>query len=78
MGNLVDLPPVETEEPSSAESADSESELGAVDMIIDLDAPEYREYLKAKRKSLSEGAMLNDISYLEWKKNNNVLEEQQR
>lgn len=78
MGNLVDLPPIETEEPSSAESADSESELGAVDMIIDLDAPEYHEYLKAKRKSLSEGAMLNDISYLEWKKNNNVLEEQQR
>lgn len=78
MGNLVDLPPVEIEEPSSAESVDSESELGAVDMIIDLDAPEYREYLKAKRKSLSEGAMLNDISYLEWKKNNNVLEEQQR
>lgn len=65
MGNLVDS--VEAEDPMT----DSDSELGAVDIIIDLDAPEYHEYLKDKRKSLSEGALLNDISYLEWRKNNN-------
>ena len=64
MGNLVDS--VEADP-----MADSDSELGAVDIIIDLDAPEYHEYLKEKRKSLSEGALLNDITYLEWRRNNN-------
>lgn len=65
MGNLVDS--IEAEDPMT----DSDSEPGAVDIIIDLDAPEYHEYLKEKRKSLSEGALLDDISYLEWRKNNN-------
>ena len=65
MGNLVDS--IEAEDPVT----DSDSEPGTVDIIIDLDAPEYHEYLKEKRKSLSEGALLNDITYLEWRKNNN-------
>ena len=67
MGNLVDS--IEAEDPVT----DSDSEPGAVDIIIDLDAPEYHEYLKDKRKSLSEGALLNNISYLEWRKNNNGI-----
>lgn len=68
MGNLVDS--IEAEDPP----IDSDSEPGAVDLdIIDLDAPEYHEYLKEKRRSLSEGARLDDISYLEWRRNNNKL-----
>ena len=67
MGNTVET--IEKEDPMT----DSDSEPGAVDIIIDLDAPEYHAYLKDKRKSLSEGALLNDISYLEWRKNNNGI-----
>lgn len=73
MGNLVDS--IEAEDPPT----DSDSEPSpAVDIVIDLDAPEYHEYLQMKRKSLSEGALLNDINYLEWKKINNGMTEQQR
>lgn len=68
MGNTVETI-AEKEDPMT----DSDSEAGAVDIIIDLDAPEYHEYLKDKRKSLSEGALLNDISYLEWRKSNNAI-----
>ena len=67
MGNTVET--IEKEDPMT----DSDSEPRAVDIIIDLDAPEYHAYLKDKRKSLSEGALLNDISYLEWRKNNNGI-----
>ncbi|KAJ7337824.1 hypothetical protein OS493_007982 [Desmophyllum pertusum] len=73
MGNLVDS--IEAEDPPT----DSDSEPSpAIDIVIDLDAPEYHEYLQMKRKSLSEGALLNDINYLQWKKINNGMTEQQR
>lgn len=78
MGNFVDTPPVEAEEPSVGTSSDSDTELRADDYVIDLDAPEYHEYLMERRKSLSEGALLDDVTYLDWKRNNNVLNEQDR
>lgn len=78
MGNFVDTPPIEAEEPSVGSSSDSDTELGAGDYIIDLDAPEYREYLLERRKSLSEGALLDDITYLDWRRNNNILNKHER
>ena len=78
MGNFVDTPPVEAEEPSVGTSSDSDTELRADDYVIDLDAPEYHEYLMERKKSLSEGALLDDVTYLDWKRNNNVLNEQDR
>ncbi|CAH3035424.1 unnamed protein product [Pocillopora meandrina] len=73
MGNFVDTPPVEAEEPSVGTSSDSDTELRADDYVIDLDAPEYHEYLMERKKSLSEGALLDDVTYLDWKRNNNFL-----
>lgn len=78
MGNFVDTPPIEAEEPSVGSSSDSDTELGAGDYIIDLDAPEYHEYLLERRKSLSEGALLDDITYLDWRRNNNILNKHER
>ena len=75
MGNIVDS--VETQ-PAEAEEAISDSDScdslqhSANETVIDLDAPEYKEYLKHKRKiSRSEGN-IHDISYLDWVKTNNV------
>lgn len=67
MGNIVEM--IEKED----FMFDLDLELGVVDIIIDLDVFEYYEYFKDKRKSLSEGVFLNDILYLEWRKNNNVI-----
>lgn len=77
MGNLVDS--MDAAQPAEGSSTDSDyssssdsQEFNADEIIIDLDAPEYHEYLKHKRKiSRSEGN-LNDISYLQWMKTNNV------
>ena len=74
MGNLLDsIDAQPAEEPSIDSDSSTESlEFNADEIIIDLDAPEYKEYLKHKRKlSRSEGN-LKDISYLQWMKENNI------
>ena len=78
MGNIIDsreAKPVEQtitiacpSPSSSAESLDLKH--SAESIIIDLDAPEYSEYLSHKRFSRSEGN-LNELTYLEWMKTNN-------
>ena len=74
MGNLLDsIDAQPAEEPSTDSYSSNESlEFSADEIIIDLDAPEYMEYLKHKRRlSRSEGN-LNDICYLRWMKENNI------
>ncbi|XP_068698791.1 uncharacterized protein [Montipora foliosa] len=80
MGNKMvssDAKPAEEKSTDSYASSSSSSEsldvpFNADNIIIDLDAPEYNEYLKHKRSfSRSEGN-LNEFSYLKWMKTNNV------
>ena len=78
MGNIIDsheTKPVEQTStvayPSPSSSTESlDLKHSAESIIIDLDAPEYREYLCHKKLSRSEGN-LNEFSYLEWMKTNN-------
>lgn len=78
MGNIIDsheTKPVEQTSTVACPSPSSSTESldlkhSAESIIIDLDAPEYREYLSHKKLSRSEGN-LNEFSYLEWMKTNN-------
>ena len=75
MGNIVDsveTQPAEAEEGINDSNSSDSLQSSVDETVIDLDAPEYKEYLKHKRKiSRSEGN-LHDISYLDWVKTNNV------
>ena len=75
MGNIVDsveTQPAEAEEGINDSNSSDSLQYSGDETVIDLDAPEYKEYLKHKRKiSRSEGN-LHDISYLDWVKTNNV------
>ena len=75
MGNIVDsveTQPAEAEEGINDSDSSNSLKYSVDETVIDLDAPEYKEYLKHKRKiSRSEGN-LHDISYLDWVKTNNV------
>ena len=73
MGNLVDSGVQPAEEPNTGSQSSIESlEFNADEIIIDLDAPEYHQYLKHKRKMSRSEGNLNDISYLQWMKTNNM------
>ena len=73
MGNLVDSVETQPAEEVLTDSGSSDSlEFNADEVVIDLDAPEYGEYLKHKRRMSRSEGNLNDMSYLQWIKTNNT------
>lgn len=75
MGNFVDILLVEVEEFFVGIFLDLDMEFRVDDYVIDLDVFEYYEYFMERKKSLSEGVLFDDVIYLDWKRNNNVLNE---
>ena len=77
MGNLVDSIDAQPVEETNTDLDSSDSlEFSTDEIIIDLDAPEYQEYLKHKRKMSRSEGNLNDVSYLQWMKTNNIRRSQ--